>query len=100
MRSISAAYKPLASGGTWHLDAQRNELLWSDENYKIFGIPKGTPLKFEAFLATVQPDDREAVDRSWQAGPHGGFYELERRIVVGDETKWVLERAELESDPL
>ncbi len=89
----------LARLGTWHLDAQRNELRWSDENYKIFGVPKGTPLKFEAFLATVQPDDRETVDRSWQAGPHGGFYELERRIVVGDATKWVRERAELEFDP-
>ncbi len=89
----------LAKLGTWHLDAQRNELLWSDENYEIFGIPKGTPLKFEAFLATVEPDDRDTVDRSWQAGPHGGFYELERRIVVGDKTKWVRERAELEFDP-
>ncbi len=33
----------LARVGTWRLDAQRNELLWSDENYKIFGVPKERP---------------------------------------------------------
>ena len=88
----------LAKTGTWRLDTRRNELLWSDENYEIFGIPKGTPLTFEAFLATVQPDDKDAVDRSWQAGPRGGFHDLERRIVVAGAVKWVRERAELEFD--
>ncbi len=94
LRRVEAAAKT----GTWRLDKQRNELLWSDENYEIFGIPKGTPLTFEAFLATVQPDDQDAVERSWQAGPRGGFYDLERRIVVGGAVKWVRERAELKFD--
>ena len=95
LRRVQAAAKT----GTWRLNMQRNELLWSDENYEIFGIPKGTPLTFEAFLATVQPKDKDAVDRSWQAGPRGGFYDLERRIIVAGTVKWVRERAELEFDP-
>ena len=88
----------LSKTGTWRLDMQRNELLWSDENYEIFGIPKGAPLMFEAFLATIQPKDKDAAGRSWQSGPRGEIYDFERRITVGGETKWVRERAELEFD--
>ncbi|MHC4444254.1 MAG: PAS domain S-box protein [Planctomycetota bacterium] len=88
----------VAHTGSWRLDVQRNELLWSDENHRIFGIPKGTPMTYETFLATVHLDDREFVDRSWQAGLRGEHYDIEHRIVVNDEVKWVRERAVLEFD--
>src|SRR4030042_980181 len=61
----------VAQTGSWRLDVRRNELLWSDENHRLFGIPKGTPLTYEAFLATVHPEDREYVDREWTAGLRG-----------------------------
>ena len=57
--------------GTWRLDVRAKQLLWSDENYRIFGIPKGTPLSYEAFLATIQSSGREVIDRSWQSAPRG-----------------------------
>ena len=41
----------MARTGSWRLDVQRNELLWSEETYRIFGIPRGAPLAYEAFLA-------------------------------------------------
>jgi hypothetical protein len=70
--------------------------LWSDENHRIFGIPKGTPLTYEAFLGTVHPEDREYVDRKWTAALRGEPYDIEHRIVLGETVKWVRERAELE----
>jgi PAS domain S-box-containing protein len=73
-------------------------LLWSDETYRIFGIPTDTPLTYEAFLAAVHAEDRDFVDRSWQAALRGEPYEIEHRIVVDSEVKWVRERAELEFD--
>ena len=84
--------------GSWRLDVRRNELLWSDETYRIFGIPKGTPLTYEAFLAAVHPDDRNYVDQKWAAALRGEPYDIEHRIVVGTEIKWVRERAEMEFD--
>ncbi len=48
--------------GSWRLDSRRNELHWSDESYRIHGIPKGLPLTYEVFLTTVHPDDRAYVD--------------------------------------
>ncbi len=84
--------------GTWRLDVHAKRLLWSDENYRIFGIPKGTPLSYEAFLATIQSSDNKVIDRSWQAGPHGASYDTEREVVIAGKRKWVRERARLEFD--
>ncbi|MEW6054861.1 MAG: PAS domain S-box protein [Nitrospirota bacterium] len=84
--------------GSWRLNVQKNELLWSDENWDIFGVPKGTPLTYEAFLLMVHPEDRDYVDRKWTAALRGKPYDIEHRIIVGDAIKWVRERAELEFD--
>jgi PAS domain S-box-containing protein len=88
----------VAHTGSWRLDVKRNELTWSAEAFRIFGTPPGTPLSYESFLATVHPDDREHVDRSWKAAIEGAPYDIEHRILIGRETKWVRERAELEFD--
>jgi PAS domain S-box-containing protein len=88
----------VARSGSWRLDVQQNVLLWSDESHHMFGIPKGTTMTYETFLSCVHPDDREYVDRKWKAALKGEKYDIEHRIVVGDEVKWVRERAELELD--
>ena len=84
--------------GWWRLDTRANVLTWSDENYRIFGVPKGTPLTYEAFLAISHPDDREYVDTQWQAGMRGEPYDIEHRIVADGRVKWVREKAYLEFD--
>jgi len=86
----------VAHVGSWRLNVDRNELVWSDESYDIFGLPIGTPLNYEKFLNFVHPDDREHVDRKWSAALRGESYDIEHRIIVGEATKWVLEKAELE----
>ncbi len=85
--------------GSWYLDIPRNELLWSEETYRVFGIATGTPLTYERFLEAVHPDDRAAVDRAWMAALRAAPYDLEHRIVVDGNTRWVREKAELERDP-
>ena len=84
--------------GSWRLDVRRNVLTWSDENYRIFGIPKGTPLTYETFLAAVHPEDRTHVDTQWKAGLRGEPYDIEHRLVVDGLVKWVREKAYLEFD--
>jgi PAS domain S-box-containing protein len=86
----------VAHTGSWRLDVRRDALRWSEEAYRIFGIPKGTPLTYEAFLAAVHPDDRAYVGEKWAAALRGEPYDIEHRIVVGETVKWVRERAELE----
>jgi len=86
----------VAHTGSWRLDVRSNQLLWSDETHRIFGIPRETPMTYETFLSSVYPEDREFVNRRWMAALRGEPYDIEHRIVVGDAVKWVRERAELE----
>lgn len=84
--------------GNWRLDLQNNVLLWSEEAYRIFGVPAGTPMTYETFLSCIYPDDREYVDRQWSAALKGDPYDIEHRILAGTCVKWVHERAVLEFD--
>jgi PAS domain S-box-containing protein len=88
----------VAHVGSWRLDVRWNRLLWSDETYRIFGIPRETAMTYETFLSSVYPEDREFVNHRWIAALRGEPYDIEHRIVVDDDVKWVRERAELEFD--
>lgn len=81
--------------GSWSLDLLENNLVWTDENYRIFGIPKGTPMTYEKFLEVVHPEDRDYVDRKWTAAIEGEPYDIEHRLLIDNEVKWVREKAEL-----
>jgi PAS domain S-box-containing protein len=52
--------------GSWELDLTTGALTWSDEIYRIFEIdPALFGASYEAFLNTIHPDDREAVDKAY-----------------------------------
>jgi PAS domain S-box-containing protein len=89
----------VAHTGSWRLNLQRNELTWSEETHRIFGIPAGTSMTYEAFLDAVHPEDRQYVDQKWMAALKGEPYDIEHRIQVDGRVKWVRERAQLELDP-
>ena len=84
--------------GSWRLDVRENVLTWSDENHRIFGLPVGTPLTYETFLSVVHPEDRAFVDARWQAALRGEPYDIEHRLLVEGQVKWVREKAFLEHD--
>ncbi|MDD4906916.1 MAG: PAS domain S-box protein, partial [Methylobacter tundripaludum] len=84
--------------GNWRMDIRNNVLEWSDENFRIFGIPKGTPLTYQSFLDIVHPADRQLVDTTWQQALTGMPYDIEHRLIVDKKIKWVRELAELEFD--
>ena len=81
--------------GSWHLDIVANVLSWSDETYRIFGLPVGLALNMEQFFARVHPEDRDQVGRKWSAALGGEEYDVEHRIIVGGTERWVRERAEI-----
>jgi diguanylate cyclase (GGDEF)-like protein/PAS domain S-box-containing protein len=84
--------------GSWQLNLADNILTWTPETYRIFGIPDGTPMTYEMFLSRVHPDDLAAVDQAWNAALQGAPYQIEHRILVAGEERWLLEKAELEYD--
>ncbi|MFB6101741.1 MAG: PAS domain S-box protein [Haloplanus sp.] len=89
----------VADLGSWWTDIASDDLYWSDEVYEIFGIDEsGAPLDHQTFLSYVHPDDRAFVEEKWTAALEGQPYDIEHRIVVDGETKWVREQAEITFD--
>ena len=85
--------------GSFRLDPSRGVLTWSEESYRIFGIPKGTPLNYELYLSCVHPEDRDYVLREAEAACSGERpFRVEYRVLADGRVKWVRTIGELEFD--
>jgi len=90
-----------ASVGSWELDLASRQLHWSDEIFRLFEIDKNTcPATYEAFLETIHPEDREAVNRAYAGSLENRQpYEIRHRLLMKDgRIKWVHERCSTEFD--
>jgi len=84
--------------GNWEYDLATRNLIWSDEVYRIFGhTPRAFRPTYEAFLASVHPEDREKVDRAVrQSIESHQSYLVEHRVVRSDgEERIVQEQGEV-----
>jgi two-component system sensor histidine kinase/response regulator len=82
--------------GHWHFDISNDKLVWSEETYRLFALPANTPLSLAIFLNCVHPDDRTRVEKAWKEALQGADYDIQHRILAGDEVRWVHEKAEIE----
>src|SRR3984885_11041862 len=72
----------IAHVGHWVFDLGNDELTWSDETYRIFGLqPQERPMNVAAFQEMIHPEDREFLLRSTQEFRAGGRPDIEFRIV-------------------
>ena len=91
----------IANIGNWDWDIVKNELYWSDEIYRIFGL---NSLEFgatyEAFVNTIHPDDRELVQISVdEALRDNKPYSIDHRIILPNGSiRIVHEQAEVNFD--
>jgi two-component system, cell cycle sensor histidine kinase and response regulator CckA len=95
--ALLARSQEIARVGSWELDPVQNRLAWSDQVYRMFGLPPSEfGASYEAFLACVHPEDRAAVDDAYGRSLREGRdrYEIEHRIVRRDtgEVRIVHER--------
>jgi PAS domain S-box-containing protein len=86
----------IGSMGTWEFDLITGTLIWTEQNYKIFGLPTDTPLSYDIFLSCVHQDDLDYVNEEWEAALRGKLYDIEHRIVVDGRIKWVREKGNVE----
>ena len=88
----------IAKIGSWLLDISSNKLHWSDETYRIFNVDKEVSLNFEMFLALVHPEDRHSLQQAWENALNGEVYDIEHRIIVNNQIKWLNEKVNFEFD--
>ncbi|MCC7377500.1 MAG: response regulator [Verrucomicrobiales bacterium] len=88
----------VAHVGSWSLDLASGRLVWSEETCNIFGIPPGGPITQELFFEHVHSKDVEMVRQSWSAALKHKPFDIEHRIVVNGQSRWVRQKARLEFD--
>jgi len=91
----------IAHLGNWILDAQSDELQWSDETFRIFGlIPQESEITNTTFINFIHPDDREHLQKVVKnALDNEVHYKLDHRIIRKDgEIRFVHEEAEVSFD--
>ena len=91
-RGLAEAQR-IAHLGNWDWNIITNSLLWSDEIYRIFGLqPQEFGATYDAFLNSVHPDDREAVQEAVNrsvADPNVS-YNIDHRVVRPDGSERVV----------
>jgi diguanylate cyclase (GGDEF)-like protein/PAS domain S-box-containing protein len=91
----------IAHLGNWEWDMQTNELWWSDEIYRIFGLlPQQFQPTYDGFFERVHPDDRETVKNALNdALANNADYHVVHRVLRLDGTvRHVLEEGEIQTD--
>ncbi len=99
-QSLAEAQR-IAHLGNWDWNIVTNELYWSDEIYRIFGLtPQEFGATYEAFLNSVHPDDRSHVEHSVNATlQENKPYSIDHRIVRPDGSERIVhEQAEVIRD--
>ncbi len=80
-----ARAQEIAHLGSWDWTLSTDEVQWSDEVYRIFGLEPGTPITFDTYAKQVHLDDlfrvRQAVDRTVHEQVP---YEMEHRVIRPD----------------
>lgn len=88
----------IAKLGHWDWNILTNELRWSDEIYRIFGLGVGEfEATYPAFLDRVHPEDRPLLEAAVAKAIAGDAqYSIDHRIVMPNgEVRYVHETAEV-----
>jgi PAS domain S-box-containing protein len=99
-RQRLAEAQSVAHIGSWEWDIAQDEVHWSDELHRLYGVPGDARLGYESFLDLVHPDDRirvETVIR--EAIEERRSYEFECRIIRPDgEERNFFSRGQVQTD--
>lgn len=81
----------LANMGNWSWNLITNELTWTDQLYKIYGlIPQAEKITIDRFLDFVHPEDRDNVASGVKLVYQQDFLDYTFRIITTDGTLKVL----------
>lgn len=86
--------------GNWEFDLIHNRMKFSDETYRIFGVPDDFWDSYKSFFRLVHPDDRLLVrEANQKVMDTGSFSNVQYRVVCPDGSeRYILSNGESERD--
>ncbi|MGE0790578.1 MAG: PAS domain-containing protein [Sandaracinaceae bacterium] len=93
MGNILSEGQRIAHFGSFEYVAATQETVWSEEEFRIYGLDpaKGSPDYATLLARCIHPDDRELLHRTFgEAMASRGVYELEHRIIRPDGTERIV----------
>jgi two-component sensor histidine kinase len=74
--------------GSWEYYHQKDELIWSEETYRIFGFePYSVTPTYDLFIDCVHPNDRQRVEKVYEKSLENKEpYHVVYRVQIGDDT--------------
>lgn len=84
--------------GSWEYQFADRIMTLSDEACHILGLGQSSDADYATFISRVHPEDRAQVENAWHEAVQGGDYDLEHRIVVNGEERWVRSIADFQHD--
>lgn len=77
----------------WSWNVDTDQITMDDRGFDIWGLPQRSGITFEELSACVLPADLDKVREAFDATRDlSGAYELDFRILHGDEVRWVSAR--------
>ena len=84
---------------TWNVDTDK---LWLDQRaYDMWGVPNTTNVTFDDLSSHLHPADHDRVRAAFAASRAViGQYEIDFRILIGDEVRWISARGQGEDEAM
>lgn len=99
--------------GSWSFDTRTGRAERSSEISRLFGMSQQPVIDLDAsdieafnleafdpgiFVKAIHPDDLDLVIGAWGEAMLGAAYDIEHRIVIGGQTRWIRNCARVERD--
>ncbi|WP_407279504.1 EAL domain-containing protein [Aromatoleum evansii] len=84
----------IAHVGSWVYLPQEPRLELSAETRRLFGLAAERRLSWQVLLDAVHPEDRGMVRKAWKRVLAGQPFDIEHRVLLDEEVRWVREIAE------
>jgi PAS domain S-box-containing protein len=90
-----------ANAGTWEWDLRTNENVWSEELWKVYGLPPHCCRpSYASWRQSIHPEDRDRAEHAaLEASRLGKELRAEWRVLDADGTeRWLMSRGQPQSD--
>jgi len=83
----------------WSWNVDTDEITMDERAFSMWGVPTVRPVTFEHLSAHIHPHDLGRVRAAFAATrPLLGAYDIDFRILVGDEIRWIAARGQGDDD--